>query len=121
MGGWFLDVLAVYLFKVVVFWFRSRGSVSWPSVTATVTAAYYNPSGGLGCDTAEIAYSYRLGDESYTGMYERPFLAGSAKDYVARFSVGNKLTVHVKPGNPDMSVVRDEDALVLVPASGVRN
>lgn len=103
----FADVFFFYIFKAVVNWVRARGSRKWPSVEATVLA---DPDrGGVGCLKVEIFYSYRFDGELYTGSHDEPFLIDSTKEYAARFPKDGSLVVRIKPGEPEVSVVRDED------------
>ena len=120
MGGLFVDIYIIYVFKAIVHWLRVRGSEKWPFADATVTAPPTS-SHGYGCPKVEIVYSYRVEGELYTGIHEEPFLlTDSLTDYVARFGVGSSLVVSVKPGEPDVSIVREDDqgALAPTPVSG---
>jgi hypothetical protein len=42
-------------------------------------------------------------------MTEKPSIMGSAEKYAACFVPESRLIVRVKPGAPEISVVRDED------------
>ena len=108
MGGWFLDVLVAYLFKSLTRLLRMRGSAAWPTQVGTVTSSHVHQP-ALGCATAEIAYMYKIGTSIYTGMTEKPSFMGSAEKYAACFVPESRLIVRVKPGAPEISVVRDED------------
>jgi len=108
LGGLFVDVFVVYVFKVVANWVRGRGSNKWPSAYATVTATP-GRSPGYGGTSIEVVYSYRFKGELYTGIHEEPILFGSAEDYAARFTTGTSLVVRVKPGEPEVSIVREKD------------
>jgi len=59
--------------------------------------------------TIEIVYSYRFEGELYTGLHEEPVFAGSGTEYMERFTKGGKFFVRVKPGEPEVSVLRDAD------------
>jgi len=65
----------------------------------------------------EIVYSYRFESELYTGIHEELFLFGGhlLTAYVARFGKGNLLVVRVKPGEPEVSIVRGDDQNTLAP------
>lgn len=112
---WLFDYLvriASYLLKIAVRWFRFRGSGNWLPKTATVSAPPSSNSGVFGCASAEIVYTYRIDGELYNGMHKEPFLmADSLSEYVNRFRQGTDIVVRVKPGQPDLTVVRDEDQL----------
>ena len=80
----------------------------WPTATATVTA---DPDriAGFGGSVVEIVYSYRFEGELYTGIHEEPVIGGSDIEYIERFPKGRSFVVRVKPSEPEVSVVRDED------------
>jgi hypothetical protein len=116
MGRVHVDFLFDYLLKAIVYafnatvqWVRVRGSGQWPFAKATVSAPPTSSS-GLSCPRVEIVYSYRFKGELYTGIHQESFfLTGSSTDYVERFGEGRSLVVRVKPGNPEMSVVCEDD------------
>ncbi len=111
-----MDFLFVYLLKAMVYTLRTMmhslkiwGSGHWHLANATVTAP---PVGShwLGCPAVEIVYSYRFKGELYTGIHEEPFLStDSLTDYVERFGEGKSIVVRVKPGDPELSVVCEDD------------
>ena len=111
MGSFF-----VYAFKRVAQWARARGSDSWASASATVTAPPVVTFRNFR-QTVEIVYSYRFESELYTGIHEELFLFGghSLTAYVARFGKGNPLVVRVKPGEAEVSIVRGDDQNTLAP------
>jgi len=100
----------VYLFKRAAQWFRARGSRRWASANATVTAPPITTFRNFR-QTVEVVYSYRFEGELYTGIHEELFLFGghSLTDYVSRFGKGDLLVVRVKPGEPEVSIVRGDD------------
>jgi hypothetical protein len=109
VGGLFVDIYFFYLFKVVMYWLRARGSSEWPTANATVTAPPTSTS-GYGCPSVEIVYSYRFEGELYNGFHEEPFLlVDSVTEYVTRFVEGSRFVVRVKPGEPEVSIVREGD------------
>ncbi len=65
-------------------------------------------SSGYGGTKVELVYSYRFQGELYTGMREEPCL-GSDSEYMQRFPKGRSFVVRVKPGEPDISIVLDDD------------
>jgi uncharacterized protein DUF3592 len=111
-----MDALFEYLLKALVYavrvtmhWPKIAGSGQWPLTNATVTAPP-RISEGLGCPTAEIVYSFRVNGELYTGLHEEAFLStDSMTDYIERFTEGRHVVVLVKPNNPEVSVVCEED------------
>jgi hypothetical protein len=111
-----MDALFEYLLRALVYGLRVI--MRWPSVisagqwllaNATVTTPPRS-SEGIACRTVEIVYAFRVKDELYTGLHEEPFLSTeSLTDYIERFGEGRHVIVRVKPGNPEVSVVREED------------
>jgi len=108
MGGFALIHFLTYLFTSAWAWLKAFGSGEWPSADATVTA---DPTrlNRFGCDAVEIVYSYRFDGELYTGLQEEPVFGGSDAQYVEHFPKERSLVVRVKPDEPEVSVVRDED------------
>jgi hypothetical protein len=114
MVDWFFDALVgylIYIFRSVIRMAKARGSSAWPVVKATVT--------GSSCEAtyrgavAEVTYTYTQQGEYFTGMHREPcILNGSAEEYVARFPAGGDVIIRVKPGEPDVSVVCDDDQTV---------
>jgi hypothetical protein len=109
MLGWFLDVYVEFLLRIVIRALRTRGSDGWPICRGTVrssralTAVY-------GCPLAEIVYTYRVSGELYSGLHRRPFiLTDSNERYANSFAEGGLLILRIKPGEPEMSIVRDDD------------
>ena len=118
--GLFADVyigyvlrLFVYMFKTLAGGLRARGSASWQLANACLSSPGLADRGFWACPTAEITYTYRYNGELYSDIYERPFLLlNSATEYALRFRVGDVIVVRIKPGKPDVSVVRDADQYV---------
>jgi hypothetical protein len=109
----------LYLFKTIVRSISTIGSNKWSCAEADVTAAP-TASHGPGCPTVEVVYSYRFEGELYTGLHEEAFLLGDSQaDYMARFSNGRNFVVRVKPGEPEISIVRDRDQVTPVVQSRV--
>jgi hypothetical protein len=109
MGGWFLDIYIVYLFKWLVRLLRTRGVNSWPVIEASVTSSSA-ASGGFGCPTGEVIYTYETDGHIFGGRNEKAFISpNSAWGYVANFPKGSRLTVRIKPEMPEVSVVLDRD------------
>lgn len=107
MGGWFIDVFIEYFVRVIVRAFRRCGSKRWAAVKGTVTSSGCAPP-GLGCSVAEVCYTYRVDEDLFTGINEKPFLSGGG-NYANRHETGREITVRVKPGSPEKSVVREDD------------
>ncbi len=113
MGGWFVDVIVGYfitLFRILVRIRRASKSKTWREVTAAVAGASCQTQAYAPRPVAEITYTYRIDGGFYGGVDEKPFFVDSAaRDYVDQFTRGDALVVRVKPGEPEISVVRDED------------
>jgi hypothetical protein len=86
---------------------NGAGRGAWPAVEAIVTADPERRDGIAG-SVVEIVYSYRFEGELYTGMHEEPVFPEDA-EYQQRFISGRRFVVRVKPGEPEISVVRDKD------------
>ncbi|HET9305752.1 MAG TPA: hypothetical protein VFO46_06980 [Candidatus Sulfotelmatobacter sp.] len=98
-------------FKTIVHWMKSAGASKWSCAEGTVTAQpTISRLPGL---TVEVVYSYRFKGELYTGFHEEPFfLADSVTEYIDRFSSERKFVVRVKPNEPEISLVREEDQAI---------
>jgi hypothetical protein len=106
---WFIDVIVGYLFRTIMRMIKRRGSRSWPIAKATVTSSAFQPA-SYGCDIAEVCYAYRVKGELYTGINKKPFMSDHrAKDYVDYFPPDKEFTVRVKPVDPSVSIVREDD------------
>jgi hypothetical protein len=113
VGGWFLDVFVGYLitaYRIIVRVARGRKSNGWPEATATVCGASCETQSYMPRPVAEIVYTYRFEGGFYGGVDEKPFfLDSSAKAFASRFTRGDTIVIRVKPGEPETSLVRDED------------
>jgi len=105
LGGWFLDVLVAYLFRIVARSITTLRSGNWPIRRATVISA--GCPDVLGCEAAEVVYTYSIDGDRYTGSDRKPFLFKRiAEINAAMFSPGKEIPVRVKPGDPSVSVFR---------------
>ena len=113
MGGWFADVIVGYfitLFRIVARILRARRSKGWREITATVAGTSCQTSSYMPRPVAEIVYTYRIDGGFYGGADEKPFFfESSAKRYAEQFARGDSLVVRVKPGEPEVSILLDED------------
>ena len=107
MGGFFIDVIIGYIARATRNAWRSGGSAEWAVVEAIVTADP-TKSSGYGGTSVEIVYSYRFKGELYTGLHEEPCFVAASK-YMERFAKGRTFMVRVKPDEPEVSVVHDDD------------
>ena len=86
---------------------NAAGSGGWPKVEAVVTADPERQI-GLTCSVVEIVYSYRFEGELYTGLHEEPVFFQD-REYQERFIKGTRFIVRVKPEQPELSLLLDED------------
>ena len=105
--GFFVDVIVGYIAKSTRNAWRAGRSANWVLVEAIVTAAPIE-STGYGGTSIEIPYSYRFHNELYTGLHEEPSTPWNS-GYMERFPKGRTFMVRVKPDEPEISVMRDED------------
>jgi hypothetical protein len=96
--------IVIYLLRSASIWLKGLGSGDWPLADAIVADDPMRVG-----STIEIVYSYRFEGELYTGLHEEPVFAGSGAEYTERFTKGRNFFVRVKPGEPEVSVVRDAD------------
>jgi hypothetical protein len=104
VGG--LVRILFYLLRSIWAWLASSGVRKWSTAAAIVTEDPVRVAGFLG-STVEVVYSYRVGGELYTGLHEEPEFMGSGSEYMKRFPKGRSFVVRVKPGQPEVSVLRD--------------
>jgi len=105
MGGLVLDIFVVYLLRVLVRTWKRRGISEWPLQQASIESISC-PLITWGCPIAEVVYLCKIGDETYSGSEDIPFIwSSSAEDYARRHPQGSVLVVRVKPGDPETSVM----------------
>jgi hypothetical protein len=87
---------------------RRRRTESWPTTQATVHAGRTWKSGHLW--SGEVAYSYRVSGEFYSGFSRLNFARESdAEQWVGCFPPRMPLFVRYAPEHPDKSVLRRDD------------
>jgi Protein of unknown function (DUF3592) len=113
MGGWFVDIVVGYLitlFRIISRSVRALRSKDWHEASAVVSGASCQSQAYMPRPVAEIVYTYRFVGGFYGGVDEKPFfLEGSAKACADQFKRGDTLIIRVKPGEPETSLVFDED------------
>jgi hypothetical protein len=113
MGGWFADIFVGYvisLFKKAARKWRARRCIGWPKTMATIAGSSCQTQSYMPRPVAEIVYTYHFDGGFYGGVDEKPFcLESSAQNCAHKFAKGDNLVVRVKPGEPEVSLVRDED------------
>jgi hypothetical protein len=109
MGGLVIDYLIVYVVKASLRLMKFWGSRRWPSTVAVVKVA--DPLfGGRSYPTAQITYTYKVGEQSFKGRNEKPFVSlKSAESYAAHFPPGSPIQIRLNPVNPIISVIRNND------------
>ncbi len=108
MGGLVIDIYVEFLIRVIIRFFKTRGSAAWPIIEAKVTST--GRRGGYGCDVADVNYHYRVEGELYAATDSVPFIfMNSAEQYLEEHSAGSKLLVRIKSGSPECSIVRQND------------
>ena len=108
MGGLVLDIFVGYFVRAISNWWRALGSNKWPTVEAIVTADSVESS-GYGGTKVEVVYSYRYQNELYTGIHTEPCFGSDSQHMQDRFPKGRTFVVRVKTGEPEVSVLRDDD------------
>jgi hypothetical protein len=109
MVGWYLDVVVGYLIRIVIRGVRARGSSTWP-VEKRRYQIHDVPLRRMEDQSPRLAIRIRTKGTISLGVHRMPFLLrGSAEDYVARFPSSSDVVIRVKPGEPEVSLVYDED------------
>jgi hypothetical protein len=109
MVGWYFDIVIGFLIRIVIRLVRARGSSTWPVEKARVSDSRC-PAAPYGGAVAEVVYTYIHEGSYFSGIHRQPFLLrGSAEDYAARFPAGSDVMRRVKRGEPEVSIVCDED------------
>lgn len=109
MGGWFLDIVAEYLYRLVVSFFKIRHARRWPLATAEITDSNCPPV-GYGCPVAEVYYKYVVEGETYTATHEKGFLFRSSGEHYTRLlAPGKQIVIRIEPNHPSVSFVLDTD------------
>jgi hypothetical protein len=99
-----LFVAVSSLVAVVVRNQRERAGQSWPIVGGTVESAQMTMVDGQA--RAEVAYSYSVNGEYFSGVFFRvPRTTGKGEELLAHFPKESHVLVHYKPGSPEISVL----------------
>ena len=113
MGGWFADNILgflVSLIRIASRKWRARYYKTWPEVTATIVGVRWQRQSYFRRPDAQIVYTYRIDGSLYGGEDTKPFCLGSsAESYASQFANGEDLIIRVKPHQPEVSAVLDED------------
>jgi hypothetical protein len=102
MGGWFLDIAAEYLYRVVVSRFKIRQVRRWPVATGEIMDSDCPPV-GYGCPVAEVHYKYVVDGETYTATHEKGFLFRSSGEHYTRLlAAGKQIVIRIEPDHPSV-------------------
>jgi hypothetical protein len=89
---------------------EDAASATWPTVTGEIYNADVQggPRNGY---KAEIAYSYSVEDEYYSGYFQKDFYdcEDEANQFVAPLRPGSKVLVHYRPDKPEVSTLFEQD------------
>jgi len=105
-----LDIYIAFLIKSALRLSRAWGSQEWPRVQARIDSSWLD--GGLvwNCRTAEVAYTYEIGGQTYSAIDTKPFLIeASAERRIKRFTPSETVVVRVNPLTPGQSVLEQDD------------
>jgi hypothetical protein len=113
----YLTLVATWFFvKRLPDWFRSIRSASWPMVEGKIEALTVTTFAEQ--SLAQLAYSYLVDGERYSGYFTRQFAdEQDAWDYVRPLK-GQPIFVRHKPSNPAVPSVRIADQNSLLASSG---
>jgi hypothetical protein len=94
----------------IVVWFRRRSARHWPIAFGNVESVSSYQDNYLW--RTDIAYSFRLGDEFYSGEFQlRSFSERKASEKELRWK--QQVGVRYSPANPQISVVTKDDQSAL--------
>jgi len=118
MGG---PISGYFLTRI---FFEAQASANWLSVTGTLTKAKIGET-GFGRYVADVAYTYRVGDNDFVGSRIRASdgeynIRDGAVQAIRGLAVGQTVQVYYSPSDPGQAVLRtgagfQEYALLLVP------
>ena len=98
----------------VVFWYKRRGSLHWPSVYGTVEYGLTSDQDGW---RTNLVYSYSVKGEFYSGAHSLKARNESHADELARTWKGRNLIVRYSHQNPALSVIRMQDQEPVIDAA----
>lgn len=103
---------AIILLVSAVTWIfrelRERAGQSWPIANGTVESAELTVVDGR--MRAEVRYSYSVDGEYYSGLFFRiPSTEKRGEKILLQFPKGSRVFVHVKPSDPEISVLDREE------------
>ena len=103
-----LDHITAYLVLATIQLFKARRARTWPKATARITAVHDPMT--WGGPARDITFAYTWDGKPHTGTLRKVFVfESSAKQYSGSFSRGTDIVIRLKPGEPGVSIMRDED------------
>ena len=110
LSGWYVDIFVGHLIRILIRTVKARGSDRWAIEKGMVTGSRSDPA-PYGGPVAEVTCTYE--GKYFSGMQREPCtLRGSAEEYAARFREGSDIIARVKPGEPEVSIVRQRDQAI---------
>lgn len=110
MGGLIIDVVIAYIIRLVVRFARTLRSGKWPTIEARIDSALVGGGWVWNCPTADIAYTYAFGGQTYSSIESIPYMFESvAKTTVDRFQAGEAVKVRVNPSDPQQSILKQSE------------
>jgi hypothetical protein len=107
-----MDILVGYLIRILIRTVKARGSDRWLTEKAQITGSRCD-SPAYGGPVGEVTYAFHHQGEFCSGIHREPFLLlSSAEDYISRLRTGGDVIVRVKPGEPEISTVRQRDQAI---------
>lgn len=111
-GATLLVLMVIALTSAWLLWAKKRRAESWPLIPARVERAVVE-----GTDTgyyADLAYSYEVNGEFYSGFYQKSFRVRRFAEEFVSITHGQQLLVRYHPEKPEDSVIRDQDNAALL-------
>jgi hypothetical protein len=101
------DNIVVFLFRLFERAILRAQSRSWKKIEATIRSAKAQESM---YPFTEVAYTYKVNLERYSGKYKRGFWYNDTAKYFARYFVPSEhIIIRVCPDHPEKSYVFEED------------
>ena len=102
MGGLFLDVYVVYIFRLLWRLLSLIRSRRWEKARAIIFGTHANT---LLYSSVGVDYEYALDGQNFADTFVKPFIwDSSGKAYADQFAKGMSFTVRIKPGQPGVSI-----------------
>ena len=97
------------MFGAIARHFQRRMSDRWPVTEAHVFQTVIDQN-SQATWTCRVVYSYCLQGDYFSGEDERTFATeNAAEKFEEQFPKGRKILIRYHPGNPELTMLRDED------------